>query len=72
MSGFYVYENWTRKRVRVHRGECSYCNNGHGTQSSHSGRNDKWHGPYKNRADAFSVAGKLKQADSNGCAKCEP
>lgn len=25
---FYIYENWTHDRVRLHRGNCSYCNEG--------------------------------------------
>lgn len=72
MSNFYVYENWTHKRVRVHRDDCSYCNNGNGTQASHSGRNDTWHGPYKTRADAFAMAAGLNHSDSKGCANCVP
>jgi hypothetical protein len=27
---FYVYENWTHDRARLHRGECGYCNDGSG------------------------------------------
>ncbi len=31
---FYVYENWTHNRARIHRGTCGYCNNGQGTQAT--------------------------------------
>ena len=27
-NSFYVYENWTHDRARVHKGECPYCNHG--------------------------------------------
>jgi len=72
MSGFYVYESWTHKRVRVHRGECGYCNNGRGTQASHSGKNDAWHGAYQTSKEAFKIAARLNQSDTKGCASCSP
>jgi hypothetical protein len=72
MSNFWVYENWTHKRARVHRGDCSYCNDGHGTQPSDSGRNGKWHGPFSDRASAFATAERLKEADTKACYTCGP
>ena len=56
MPEYWVYENWTHKRTRVHLAECGHCNHGRGTQASHSGRNSKWHGPFSDRAMAFNVA----------------
>jgi len=29
---FYVYENWTNTFTKVHRGDCSFCNEGQGNQ----------------------------------------
>jgi len=72
MQRFMVYENWTHKRARVHRAECSFCNNGRGTQASASARNGKWHGPFADRGTAFSVASKLGREDTKGCAFCAP
>lgn len=72
MEEFWIYENWTHKRVRIHRAECGYCNNGRGTQATHSGRNDKWHGPYSNRSKAISEAVLLKQPDTKRCGTCDP
>ena len=72
MSEYWVYENWTRKRVCIHLGECGYCNHGLGTQSSDSGRNGKWHGPFADRAFAFDTATGLRQKDTKGCAACAP
>jgi hypothetical protein len=60
MKRYWVYENWTHKRVRVHDANCSYCNDGRGIQASHSGRNDKWHGPFDERSTAFAVAARLR------------
>ena len=28
----WIYENWTHDRVRIHRANCGYCNDGRGTQ----------------------------------------
>lgn len=72
MSNYWVYENWTHKRARIHRGDCGYCNEGRGTQASHSGRNDKWHGPFPDRTIAFARAARLGQKDTQGCAACAP
>ena len=69
---YYVYENWTHKRARVHRAGCSYCNNGRGTQPSDSGQNGKWHGPFKDRDDAFAKLKSTGQVDAKGCASCAP
>lgn len=69
---FYVYENWTHKRARIHKGSCGYCNDGRGTQPSDSGKNGKWHGPYEDRAKALDVAARLKQADTKVCGTCAP
>jgi len=72
MDRLWVYENWTHKRVRVHQAECGSCNDGHGTQASHSGRNDKWHGPYTERAAAYNVAARLGRENTKWCAFCAP
>jgi F-type H+-transporting ATPase subunit beta len=72
MLKFWVYENWTHKRARVHLAECGYCNDGCGTQAAHSGRNDKWHGPYSQHELAFMAARNLRQPDTKACAFCAP
>ena len=28
---YWVYENWTVKKARIHEGPCPYCNHGQGT-----------------------------------------
>lgn len=67
---YYIYENWTHDRARLHAAECGYCNNGNGTQSSDSGKNGKWHGPYIVRQDAMNIMSRLMRADSKTCGSC--
>jgi hypothetical protein len=69
---FYIYENWTVDRSRVHRAECSYCNNGNGIHVSNSGRNGKWHGPFSELKLADEAARKLNRADNQHCNTCRP
>lgn len=68
---YWVYENWTHKRARVHRAKCSHCNDGRGVQPSDSGRNGKWYGPY-DRDRAFDQAKALQQEDTAACSFCVP
>jgi hypothetical protein len=66
MAEYYVYENWTTDRARIHKGECGcYCNNGRGTHAGSSVRNGKWHGP-RERDEAFRLAARLRRADTKG------
>lgn len=76
---YWVYENWTHARVRVHRAECSHCRNGRGTQPQDGGRNGAWHGPFNNPSAAWAegLAATLRrrrpsQWDVRACATCAP
>lgn len=69
---FYVYENWTHDRARVHRAECSFCNHGDGTHGGGSDRNGRWLPPFETSAQAFAQAAKLRRADHRGCGHCAP
>lgn len=69
---YYVYENWTHKRARVHRGDCSYCNQGRGTQPADSGKNGQWHGAFATFDVAQAVAASLKRDDTASCQSCCP
>ena len=69
---YYVYENWQRKRGRIHLANCRYCNEGRGTQQVDSGKNGRWRGPF-NRNEAFAVVERLqKSADIQPCAVRKP
>lgn len=67
---FWVYQNWTHDRARIHRGGCSFCNNGRGTQPGDSGRNGEWIGPMGSFAEARAVARAFKRADTRLCGFC--
>ena len=69
---FYVYENWTHDRARIHRGKCGYCNDGQGTQNSSSNRNGQWLGPYPDRETAVRVARAKNRSDTRECGACNP
>lgn len=69
---FYVYENWTHDRARIHRAICGYCNDGRGTQVSSAERNGKWHGPFSDSDTATRVAASLKRTDTKPCRTCAP
>ena len=69
---YWVYENWTHKRARVHMADCSHCNDGKGTQPSDSGQNGKWYGPFNERDAAFEKAKMTRQKDTKGRGHCSP
>lgn len=71
MVDYFIYENWTHDRVRIHKGECGHCNDGRGTQAGSSLRNGKWHGPLS-RDDVYRLAAKLKRGDTRACPNCAP
>ena len=70
MSGFYVYENWTNKRARVHRASCSYCNGGRGSQASTGDKNGEWHGPFVELDQARIKLATLDYSDRADCGVC--
>lgn len=69
MARFWVYENWTHKRARVHRAECGMCNDGRGTQAGASERNGRWHAA-ASREEALALARRLGQPDTKECPFC--
>lgn len=70
---YWIYENWTvvkGRRTTIHTGNCSYCNEGLGTDKiKDSDRNGKWHGPFDNYQDAKSRAKELRFTVRD-CSKC--
>jgi hypothetical protein len=66
MTAFWTYENYVHKYARVHRGDCSHCNDGRGSHNavgSHAGR---WIGPF---AD-FSHASGASEYECSPCSFC--
>jgi hypothetical protein len=72
MDEYWVYQNWTHDRARVHRGVCSFCTHGRGVHGKTSDRNGEWTGPFSDRAAAFAAMNRLRRADSRACATCGP
>jgi len=72
MDEYWVYQNWTHNRARVHRGACSFCNHGRGVHGKTSDRNGEWTGPFTDRASAFAAMNRLHRTDSRACATCAP
>ena len=70
---YWVYENWTVKKAKIHKGSCPYCKHGQGTDkpTPSSGRNDEWHGPYSTLEAAEVVAERTGQPVSR-CQHCNP
>lgn len=69
---FWIYENWTIRKARVHRGSCGFCRDGRGIHAQDSGHNGKWHGPVSDRDVAFAVARNTGQPDTRACGVCAP
>lgn len=73
MSTYWVYENWTvrPKKAKVHIGQCSFCNEGRGTDRGARHRNGDWHGPLNSLRDALELATALPGIATR-CLKCCP
>lgn len=69
---YWVFENWTHRRARIHDAQCVHCNDGRGLHGGGSGRNDRWHGPFEERSRAFLFADKLNRDDTKKCGTCSP
>jgi hypothetical protein len=67
---YWIYENWTHERARLHIGSCSHCNEGKGSQASSSVRNGQWHGPFDNLSEADRTMAALRRSDSSYCSHC--
>jgi F-type H+/Na+-transporting ATPase subunit beta len=68
---FYVYEDDTTNKARVHTGRCMHCNEGKGRKLTRQ-PNGRWYGPYGTQAAAQSFAEGLKKKDTNACGLCLP
>lgn len=69
---YYVYENWTRDRGRIHKAECGYCNYGQGIHARDSGKNGRWLPPFEQREEAIKAAAALGHSDMRPCSACNP
>ena len=72
MTKYFIYESLVSHRVRIHKADCAYCNDGAGFRLNSSVLNGRWHGPYATREDAFRAAKALDRKDTEPCAACLP
>jgi F-type H+-transporting ATPase subunit beta len=71
MTAYYVYENWTVKKARIHLASCSYCNDGRGIHLGAGDRNGQWYGPFHTFQEAHEAANETGQPVSR-CKVCRP
>jgi hypothetical protein len=71
-EAYYVYENWVRDKAIVHRGSCSFCNDGNGLHGSRYTKSSRWHGPFATSSEAMTKAGACRKARTGGCSHCAP
>lgn len=69
MIVYYVYNNWAHKYVRIHKAECCFCNDGHGSHKKISGEYDEWKGPFT-KDEAELEAQKTKRKTISKCSRC--
>jgi hypothetical protein len=71
---FHVYENWTAEghKARVHRSDCSYCNNGQGIHATAGARNGRWSRAFATSDEAFTYAKSTGARSARGCKHCSP
>ena len=73
MGLFWVQENFTRSALWIHSSDCPRCTEGHVSNVIHGAR---WHGPFREREDAFDLATRVKQRSPmtgpHTCPICKP
>ena len=77
-EGYWVYENWTHRRIRVHRAACAFCNDGRGLGVGTNGKNDDWYGSFASPDLAWAQVRRLPSRRTSGtwdvadCHTCAP
>lgn len=67
---YWVYENWTHDYARIHRAQCSFCNDGVGIHSKSSNDNGRWHGPFEQLDEALLRARDTGRQIVKECGVC--
>ncbi|WP_022721174.1 hypothetical protein [Rhodopseudomonas sp. B29] len=66
---YWVYRNWIRGRARLHMANCSYCNNGSGTQGSLNSVTGEWKS-FKSETEAKVFLDSFDYDDAKLCGAC--
>lgn len=73
---FYFYFNHPNRKVRIHKGECNFCNEGQGVQNNvHGERNGGWRGGFSSYKEARNEAQAVGQeigVNPSDCGRCRP
>ncbi len=69
---FYVYENRITDKAIVHRGECSFCNEGRGIHGRDTSDSSTWHGPFETAGEALATAKSRNRDRTDVCSRCRP
>ncbi len=70
-EAYWVYEDDPTNRARVHKATCGYCNQGRGLHGSRLPDN-RWHGPFLTREEAYSRLRATGRSNADGCKVCNP
>lgn len=62
---YFVYENWTHTRCRVHEASCSFCNGGAGLSGGGRTPSGQWHSGFRTPDEALRRAEDLAAAHPN-------
>ncbi len=69
MTYYWVYEDDSTIRARLHKATCSRCNYGQGMNGSRLPDN-RWHGPFGTVGEAIDCALSTGHLDAKGCWFC--
>ena len=67
---YFVYEKTIHKKCRIHRPDCSFCNDGRGVHGGGKTASGEWSGPYQDLAIAEAFANSRGQPDTRACGMC--
>lgn len=68
---FWAYDNWVHDYTKIHRADCSYCNDGQGMHPDSSDQAGEWLGPFGTIDEAMERAAGTGRAVS-ACQNCAP
>lgn len=66
---YWFYMNYPTRKIRIHRADCRYCNNGNGIHQNVGQNNGQWHGSFKELEDTLEIAQKNNYQITK-CKKC--
>jgi len=70
---FYFYTYYRNRKVTLHKGDCSFCNNGKGLQHTRLGYAGRWRGGYSQLDLALEAAHVISQqlsVEPGYCKRC--